>query len=190
VFPGWDDPALFHRKGAPIFVEYCSGNGAWIIQKAKENPEQNWIAVEKKFERVRKIWSKCRQLQLNNLLIVCGAAESFTKYYLPEESLDGVYVNFPDPWPKDRHAKHRLFQGPFIQDLSRMAKKGANAFFVTDDAPYCAQMVSVLLESSRWHSSLPDPYFVSEWSGYGTSYFDQLWRQKGRTIHYLHFTKK
>jgi len=189
-FPGWEASSLFGRKGAPVYIEYCSGNGSWVIEKARSNPEQNWFAVEKKFERVRKIWAKAQSNQLNNLIVVDGEAQPFTKYYLPEESVDGVFVNFPDPWPKERHAKHRLFQEPFISDMARILKRGATAIFVTDDPPYSAQIISSMLENGAWESIIPEPYFTTQWLDYGTSYFEQLWRMKGRTIHYMHFVKK
>src|SRR3984957_20943969 len=73
LFPGWNDPSLFGNDH-PICIEYCSGNGLWIAEKAEANPEINWIAVEKKIMRVKKIWSKIRNLNLKNLIIVCGEA--------------------------------------------------------------------------------------------------------------------
>src|SRR5690349_15082055 len=56
-FPNWEDPSLFGKPGK-VFVEYCTGNGAWIVEKAMQQPEHLWVAVEKRFDRIRKIWSK------------------------------------------------------------------------------------------------------------------------------------
>src|SRR5579863_3755958 len=103
-FPGWLSAEVFGRE-APIEVEYCSGNGAWIVEKALKDPSRNWVAVEMQFERVRKIWSKIHNLNLKNLLVVCGEALTFTRYYVPKGSFAAAYVNFPDPWPKAKHAK-------------------------------------------------------------------------------------
>src|ERR1700757_2080951 len=69
TFPGWEDPSLFGNP-REVSVEFCSGHGHWIIEKAKAHPEKNWVAVEMQFERVRKIWSKMQNNQLSNLLIV------------------------------------------------------------------------------------------------------------------------
>ena len=79
VFPGWNHPDLFDNE-LPIIVEYCSGNGAWIANKAVENPTINWVAVEMKFGRVRKIWSKIKNLGLKNLIVVCGRSVGFVVY--------------------------------------------------------------------------------------------------------------
>lgn len=185
-FPCWEDPVLFN-KSAPVFIEYCSGNGHWIIEKAKISPDTHWVAVEKKFERVRKIWSKAQNEKIKNLLIVCGEADPFNAYYLIEHEVDGVFVNFPDPWPKPKHAKHRLIQSPFVQQISRIVKPKGKAILVTDDFPYVEQMIQEMRKEGLWKSVYPSPYYVTQWDNYGASYFDTLWREKGKTIYYLQF---
>ena len=161
----------------PISIEYCSGNGEWIAHKAKAHPDRNWIAVEKQFPRVRKIWSKSQNYKLNNLFVVCGLAQDFT-HYLTTPCIDTFYVNFPDPWPKNRHAKHRLIQAPFIDMLTRAALPGAQAEFVTDDLPYAEQMLTVMSDHLSWN---PQMHILDE--SHGPSFFDRLWRDKNRAIH-------
>ena len=177
-------PVLFDRV-APIHLEYCSGHGHWIVERAKKHPAYNWIAVEKRFERVRKIWSKKCNEQVDNLLIVHGDAETFTEFYLSDDSVDHMYINFPDPWPKTKHAHHRLFKQPFIGQMARALKKGGISTMVTDDALW-AERIHEAMENS-WQPVFPPPFYVTEWENYGSSYFDALWRKQGRTIHYLQF---
>lgn len=187
-FPGWEDACVFGRR-APIHIEYCTGNGAWIIEKALQNPGCNWVAVEWRFERVRKIWSKMRNHQLSNLFIVCGEAQAFTQHYVPEGSFDAVYVNFPDPWPKEKHAKNRLFQRPFIDDLARVCAPNARLTVATDHVEYTQQICNEMCAHPHWDSVFPDPFYVTHWDNYGSSYFDQLWREKGLAIHYMQFSR-
>lgn len=182
----WDDPEVFKRS-APVVVEYCSGNGAWIIEKAQQHPEWNWIAVEKRFDRVQKIWSKMKNFNLENLLVVCGEALPFTRDYLSDRCLLGCYINFPDPWPKDKHAKHRLFQPNFIEEVARAVSPTGVATVVTDDPVWSGRICEAMLEDVRWKARFPSPYFVTEWPDYGNSYFKDLWIEKGRTIHYMQF---
>ncbi len=184
VFPGWESASLFGNSH-PISVEYCSGNGDWIVAKAIENPLRNWIAVEKRFDRVRKIWSKMRNHKVNNLLIVSGEAQAFSRYYLPSSSVEEVYVNFPDPWPKRGHAKHRLIQAPFIEEMARLVQANGRVVLVTDDPDYSLQMIQEMNASKHWVSLYPDPFYMTDWpGGYGGSYFEALWRSKGCRIHY------
>ena len=77
-FPGWNSPELFENDN-PVHVEYCSGNGAWIVDKAVNFPEVNWVAVEMKFPRVSKIWAKIKTLNLKNLIVTV----SYTHLTLP-----------------------------------------------------------------------------------------------------------
>lgn len=188
-FPGWDHQEIFGNSN-PVFIEYCSGNGSWIAAKALQNPQLNWVAVELKFARVRKIWSKIKNLKLNNLFVICGEGLLTTRHYLANESIEGVFVNFPDPWPKKRHAKHRIIKPEFVKEMSRILKKQGNMTLVTDDETYSKEMIEVCLAEANFFSQYPDPYFVHELPGYGTSYFEDLWREKGKNIFYHQFLKR
>lgn len=187
-FPGWESPEVFGRSG-PIEVEYCTGNGAWIIEKAIAHPDRLWVAVERQFDRVRKIWSKMRNFNLTNLFIVCGEGLTFTQFYVPDRSFQKIYINFPDPWPKEKHSKNRLIKEPFISEIARAADYDATVTMVTDHATYMQQITESMRENPSWRSAFPDPYYVTEWEGYGTSYFDELWRTQGQVIHYMHYQK-
>ncbi|MBA3723062.1 MAG: tRNA (guanosine(46)-N7)-methyltransferase TrmB [Parachlamydiaceae bacterium] len=187
-FEGWEHPNLFGNK-KPVKIEYCSGNGAWIGSKAISDPHTNWVAVEMKFERARKIWSKIKREQLNNLLVVCGEAETLTEQYIPDDSVSEVSINFPDPWPKQRHAKNRIIKLPFIKELHRVLKPGGMFHFVTDDAPYSEIMIELSKKFDGFESVHPAPYYVHENSEYGTSFFEELWRERGRVIRYHQYRK-
>jgi len=189
TFPGWESPEIFGRV-APISVEYCSGNGAWIIEKALSCPEQNWVAVEIQFERVRKIWSKRYNEKIPNLFIVCGEALTFTHYYVPKESFSALYVNFPDPWPKAKHAKNRLLKEPFLSEMARVSHPKAVATIVTDHPEYTIQITAAMAKHPHWNPLFEAPYYVTEWKDYGASYFGDLWQEQGIPIHYMQFEKK
>ncbi len=171
-------------KEQPLAVEFCSGNGQWIANVAQSAPHLNWIAVEKDFYRARKIWLRRQREKISNLFVVCGEALAFSRLYLPDHCIEDAWVNFPDPWPKRPHAKHRLIQKPFADELKRILKPRSTITLVTDDARYSGQMVDVF---SPWMSTFAPSRFVTELSGYGTSYFHSLWSQKQRTIHYHRF---
>ena len=160
----------------PVHIEYCSGNGEWILEQACKEGKINWIAVEKWFPRVRKLYAKRMRDQLDNVLIVSGEGLTFSREYLPDASLDEVFVNFPDPWPKKRHAKHRIVQPPFAEQLRRTLKKGGKVTFVTDHLGYKKQMEEVMEGWRRINRSF---------EGYGSSFFERLWRSHGLEIHRL-----
>ncbi len=182
--------SLFEKTDRPIYVEFCSGNGDWVVSKAKEFPQFYWVAVEKRFDRVRKIWSKMKNSSVSNLLIVCGDALTFCRFYVPKAAFDEIFINFPDPWPKRGHAKHRLIQKPFVEESARVVKEGGNAMFVTDDEQYSSQMIEEMHGLCAWRSRLPSPYYLTKWPGYGDSFFETLWRAKGCQIRYHQFERK
>lgn len=188
-FPGWNSPDLFGNNN-PVHVEYCSGNGAWIEAKALSHPHVNWVAVEKKFERVRKIWSKIQNNKINNLIVLCGEGFLATSLYFPKHSVSEVFVNFPDPWPKRAHAKHRIINPSFVEEMNRILTAKGMMTLVTDDVDYSAIMVDCLLGNASFESTCPDPFYHTDHQGYGSSYFEQLWREKGREIRYHQFRKR
>lgn len=183
----WNDPSVFGNEH-PVAIEYCSGNGQWVCDMAKNEPHLNWVAVEKRFDRARKIWARLHRENLSNLLVVCADALIFTRYYIPPSSVLKIYVNFPDPWPKDRHAKHRLIRSEFLRDVETVIMKdGGEAYFNTDDRPYVDQMLEVVSFHPSWKSAIAEPYFLTDLPDFGSSYFCDLWKKKGRHIYHLHF---
>lgn len=159
-------------------VEYCSGNGEWIAEQARLKPHLNWIAVEKDFSRARKIWVK----EVPNLLVVCGDGLIFTQFYAPRVS-EG-YINFPDPWPKLRHAKHRLIRKEFVEALSSLMEQGSHLTCATDESRY-AEEIKKEFGAQGWNLL----FHKQEWQDYGASFFRTLWLQKGKTIHYVRYQK-
>lgn len=177
----------FFFNNHPVCLELCSGNGAWIGEKAKKFPEKNWVAVEKKFHRARKIWLKSFREELPNLLTVWGEAEPFLKFYVENGGFSEVYINFPDPWPKLRHARHRLVQKELIHDLTKSMKRKSSLNLVTDDAPYARQMIDVCLNAKELKPALSEPYYKGLDDEYGSSFFKELWEQKEKKIHLIPF---
>jgi tRNA (guanine-N7-)-methyltransferase len=186
----YEDHLIFNEKlflnERNIYLEYCSGNGDWILQEAKKNPNINFIAVEKKFLRARKIWVKMHNENVNNLLVVLSDAETFTKFYLKDNIISKIYINFPDPWPKKKHAKNRLIQNDFILEMKRVLIEKKNIEIVTDDETYSNQIIQNM--NIHFKSVYEDPFFEKNLE-YGKSYFKELWISKGKDIRFHNFKK-
>lgn len=175
-------------KERKIYVEYCSGNGQWICEMAKQYPNILWIGCELKYERVKKIYKRIKTEAITNCIIAFGQAEVLTKYYLPQESIASVFINFPDPWPKKRHAKHRLFQPSFLNDLKQAMLSGSEVILATDDLPYLEEAINVL-NSSGFIPVLSTPYYQILPDNYGYSFFEDLWTLKGKQNYQTLFFK-
>lgn len=179
----------FIQDKKELIIEYCSGNGQWIIEQAEKNPDKNFIAVEIRFDRARKIWKKIHTHSVNNLIVVLGDGKIFSKYYLPKDLVSQIYINFPDPWPKEKHAKNRILQKPFIDQMKALLKQEGAFTLSTDHKDYMECTKNFFLEDSDWKSPFPDPFHVTDLEGYGSSFFDELFRKKKETIYYLTFIK-
>lgn len=199
-FPALSDPSLFHFPGwissdlfennLPIFVEFCSGNGTWIAEKAIQFPQINWLAVEKRFDRTRKIWSKIKNCNLKNLVVACAEGLSLSKHFFPQSSIKQIFVNFPDPWPKKRHAKHRFISPLLFEEASRTLQDGGLLTLVTDDES-SSELFLELAKSSTLPliNTLSYPGYKSPPEDYGTSFFDSLFRNQGKEIRYHEIAK-
>lgn len=189
VFPSWEHEDLFGNS-KPIHIEYCSGNGAWIAARALANPHINWVAVEIKLGRTRKIWAKIKNLKLDNLLVINGEGEFATEAYFPKGSVSAIYINFPDPWPKRHHAKFRIIKPSFVKAMNAVLKENGEIMVVTDDALFSEWTLKTFKGSPQFNCPIPLPCYKTEWPDYGNSYFETLWREKGREIRYHHFIKQ
>ncbi|WP_066482370.1 tRNA (guanine(46)-N(7))-methyltransferase TrmB [Candidatus Chlamydia sanziniae] len=178
----------FLGNNVSIACELCSGNGDWVVAQAKQNPETHWIAVEQRFDRVRKIWSKMTNYHIHNLRIVCGTAQTFFRYYVPSTALEHIVVNFPDPWPKSRHHKHRLFQPAFVQEIFRVLQDSAVLALATDHRGYLEEAIEVI--KINLMPVIKTPHYQKIIGNYGESWFEKLWREKGEEIFYTEFVKK
>lgn len=189
TFPGWTSPEFFEKE-QPIHLEYCSGNGTWIADKAEKFPQYNWVAVEKRYDRVAKIWAKIHTKKLKNLICIFGEGFQTTKHYVPTASVSQIYINFPDPWPKRCHHKHRLMQAPFVDEMCRILTPEGELLLVTDDPTYSTLSTALLRAHPKLASLHEEVPYLEELPGYGTSYFDDLWRKKGKTIRYHRYKTK
>ena len=179
-------PEIFGNE-RPIYLELCSGNGQWIGEQALKHPEINWVAVEIRFDRARKIWLKTFRENIPNLYVACAEGATFLRHYVKPETFTQAFVNFPDPWPKRSHGKHRLIWAPFLKLLARATKERGFATLATDDAPYRDQMIAEFRKTGQWRPEFLEPFYQTQWGSYGDSFFANLWSEKGREIFYMKY---
>jgi len=172
-----------------VHIEYCSGNGEWIIDRAKKNPNINFIAVEMKFLRARQIWLKMHKENIKNLFVVKAEAFIFTKHYLEDCFASDIFINFPDPWPKKKHAKNRLIKKEFLQEVNRVQKKDNMITIVTDHEEYRDEIINEFFKVKEYRAIFKKPYFEKDTKGFGSSFFSTLFQSKGKAINYIKFSR-
>lgn len=116
----------------PIHLEIGTGKGRFITTLAQNNPEINYIGIEKYSSVLIRALEKQAELQIPNLIFIRMDAENVVDIFDKEE-VDRIYLNFSDPWPKDRHAKRRLTSRQFLGRYNEFLKKDGTVEFKTDN---------------------------------------------------------
>ncbi len=122
---------LFPNQG-PLHIEIGMGKGQFLIQLAKENPQVNYVGIEKYSSVLIRAIEKRQQEELDNLLFIRMDAEDIENVF-EEGEVDRIYLNFSDPWPKDRHAKRRLTSRQFFARYHHILKPEGRVVFKTDN---------------------------------------------------------
>lgn len=118
----------------PIHIEIGMGKGQFIMALAKENPDINYVGIEKYSSVLLRALEKMEQEEtpLPNLYFIRMDAENITKVFAKEE-VARIYLNFSDPWPKDRHAKRRLTSKEFLGRYNEILAADGRVEFKTDN---------------------------------------------------------
>lgn len=181
--------ALFERE-APVLVEIGPGKGEFLIELARQRPEASVLGLEYKNKRARWIAQKVLREDLPNVRVMPCEALGFLESLAPAESVEELWINFPDPWPKRRHRRRRLFQRSFVETVLRVLKPGGFLTAVTDHQEYGAQILTVLELTPQLTNTL-GPWRTVPWlEGYiRTIHFDKF-EKRGRSFKFVRFQKE
>lgn len=150
-----DFSAAFGRT-APLIVEIGFGMGDATAQIATARPQDNFLGLEVHTPGVGALLNKIDTQGLTNLRILQHDAVEVLRDMVAPDSLAGIHVYFPDPWPKARHHKRRLLQAPFVQLLASRLQPGGYLHCATDWENYAEQILSVLSAESLLRNTAPD----------------------------------
>lgn len=144
----WDFDAIFERK-ADTVVEIGFGMGASLLEMAKQNPNLNYVGIEVHEAGIGHLASGLLEEELTNVRIAPMDAMDAFRYCIKKDSLAGIQIFFPDPWPKKRHHKRRLVQSEFVSILVNALKLQGFLHCATDWAEYAEWMMEVLNAETR-----------------------------------------
>lgn len=134
---------IFGRK-APCFLEIGFGSGQSLLALAKAHPDKDFIGIETHKPGVCALLLGIQLTNLTNVRVYNWDAIDVLEQCIPNHSLDGVQIFFPDPWPKRRHHARRLIKNEFVQLMIEKLKIDATLHLSTDWEDYAQQMLSVL----------------------------------------------
>ncbi len=122
---------LFFKK-QPIHLEIGTGKGQFIIGMAKQHPDINFIGMEVAKSIVVTAGEKALDAELDNVLLIHADANHLLEYFASDE-ISTIYLNFSDPWPKNRHEKRRLTFSSFLKQYEEVLKPGGEVVLKTDN---------------------------------------------------------
>lgn len=165
------DPMLDWERvfgnGHPVEMEIGIGKGRFLIDAAQRLPQVNFVGVEWAAKYLRIAHERSCKRHLANIRLVRADAREFIEFFVPRESLQAVHIYFPDPWPKKRHHKRRLFNAAFLREIERILQPGGWLWLATDYAEYFEVMLQTLAVSNRL---VP---IQGEWPAVRTNYEDK-----------------
>ena len=154
----------------PVELEIGCGKGGFICKLAKQNPDKNFIAVEKIGNVIVNGCERAEKENIKNIIFLKCGAEYLPKYF-PENSIDNIYLNFSCPYPKKRYENHRLTNGRFLNLYKMFLKKDGMIFQKTDNMHffeysiaefsqngYALQNVSLDLHNSDFENNIMTEY--------------------------------
>ena len=116
----------------PLRIEIGIGKGQFLLTLAQQNPDVNYVGIEKYSSVLIRALARQEELKLQNLRLIRYDAETIDELFADGE-VDRIYLNFSDPWPKDRHAKRRLTSDRFLARYARILAPEGRVEFKTDN---------------------------------------------------------
>lgn len=162
----------------PLEIEVGCGKGQFLTRRAKENPDCDFLGIERMLERVRLFDGKCRRGKIDNAKVLRLEALYTFHYLLPEHHARKVYVFFPDPWPKKKHHSHRLFGPLFLNALWKRLEVGGTLEFATDHHEYFETVKECFVVDPRFEPVEPMPRPKEVWTE-----FETMFREQGLPIY-------
>jgi tRNA (guanine-N7-)-methyltransferase len=147
------DLVAIFGNSAPLEIELGAGRGDFAIERATEFPDRNFLAVELSGVVSRMLAVRCGRTSLNNLRVVKMDARALVNLMLEPGSVSVYHIYFPDPWPKGRHHKHRLFTPYFVASLERTLMAGGMLYVATDVEEYADDIFAMIDASGLSRSS-------------------------------------
>ena len=137
-----DPPAIF-PDAKEIVLEIGFGMGEATALIGRDSPETGYFAVEMHKPGIGKLMSRIAELELRNIRIIEGDAHPILQTMIPDGSMDGVHLFFPDPWPKKRHNKRRIINPQFLALIHPKIKRSCYFHIATDWLPYAEYIAEV-----------------------------------------------
>ncbi len=174
---------------AELALEIGFGDGDFLIETAKRKADWNFVGIEIKVKRFRKAVKRAESEKIKNVkFLVMDARIALEEVFSPN-TFSEVYINFPDPWPKERHKKHRIINADFLGKLSRIMRPEGALELASDHEGYVSHTLAVLDETAIFKRACPSPGYVGSLTDRPQTKYEIEFKEKKKEIYYLRFVR-
>lgn len=161
----------YFKNEKPLTVEVGCGYGEFMRSYTTDHPQENFVGIDYRFKRSYALAKNLSEQEIKNFCLLRAKGERLG-FTFGENEISKLLYFFPDPWPKTRHHKKRLFQAPFIEDAYNLLKPGGKLFVKTDhdgyadwmseliNSPVVQEKFSVELESRNLRADYPEHFLA------------------------------
>jgi tRNA (guanine-N7-)-methyltransferase len=164
-----------------VILEIGSGKGRFLIASATEQPDVNFIGIEKSLHYHRVISERVRKRGLANLRLINHDAFLVLQKMIADAVIAEIHIYFPDPWPRKREQKRRIIRAEALEEIRRVLVPGGSGIFVTDHRDYFEAAALLIAQFFRSEARVPGPEDLPR-----TNY-EAKYRAEGRPIYEVRF---
>lgn len=185
------NPIELFPSYSSYFLEIGSGWGEFTIESAKRNPETMILAVEMKKKRILHSIKMQKEAELSNIRWMILNVDWFFEELFCEKIFQKIIINFPDPWPKKRHQKHRFMSETFIDDLFKIIVPGGMLEFATDHWSYMESVLKTFdIKRDEWENVNGRMVVKTKIANRPVSFFQKTMQDMKKTPYFLEIKRK
>jgi len=180
---------IFGNK-LPVSIEIGSGRGEFLLKIAQQNPHINYIGIDLKEKRVKTLFRKLYKEELNNVRIAKIYLDENSIKFIPANSIEKIYLQHPDPWPKKRHFHRRIIQHSFIDIMHKLLIKDGVVDIATDHEDYAFWIVEHFAQRDDFVSDHKKGFTRESAEGHIETYFEKKKREEGFEPYFMRYRSK
>lgn len=179
----------FFEKDQPLEVEMGCGKGKFLVARAAAHPERNFLGIDKAGRWLKRGVRRVERLGFTNLHFCKREVREFLEKEVPNESVAIFHLYFPDPWPKRRHHKRRLFTSDFLKKLNASLQPGGLIEVATDFEDYYQWMLQVLEETPLSWREVRHSVNERLFEAVDKTNYEIKYEAQGKNLYYLELQK-
>lgn len=181
-----DFQKVFGNKN-PVHIEIGSGRGEFLIKSALKYPKINFIGVDLKEKRIKTILRKLFKENLLNVRVAKIYLDNETINFIPTNSIDTIYLQHPDPWPKKKHFHRRIINQIFIDIIYNLLKNGGLVDIATDHEQYATWIIEHFMKREDFTSVYKKGFTREQPVGHIETYFEKIKREEGFEPYFMKY---